>query len=117
MITLPDGRRLGPGAPCLVIAEIGSNHDGDLGRALALVDAAAEAGADAVKFQSFRAATLCARRWPGPDGRWRPAPAFPVLERHEVPTAWHARLAEQAKARGVPFLPAAFDDATSRLLS
>lgn len=116
MITLPDGRRLGLGAPCLTIAEIGSNHDGDLGRALALVDAAAGAGADCVKFQSFRAATLCARRWPGPDGRWRPAPAFPVLERLEVPTAWHARLAEHAAARGVAFLSTPFDEATARLL-
>ena len=55
-------RAVGDGAPCLVIAEIGSNHDGSLERALALIDAAAEAGADAVKFQSFRAATLLARR-------------------------------------------------------
>jgi len=46
------GREVGRGAPCLVIAEMGLGHDGSLGAAHAFIDAAAEAGADAVKFQS-----------------------------------------------------------------
>ena len=48
------GRFVGPGQPVLVIAEIGINHNGDIGLALESIDAAAEAGADAVKFQNYR---------------------------------------------------------------
>jgi sialic acid synthase SpsE/sugar phosphate isomerase/epimerase/CBS domain-containing protein len=44
-------RRIGPGEPCYVLAEVGINHNGDIGIAKRVVDAAVEAGADAVKFQ------------------------------------------------------------------
>jgi sialic acid synthase SpsE len=110
-------REVGDEAPCFVIAEIGSNHAGELARALALVDAAAAAGADAVKFQSFRAATLIARRWPAPGGGWQPSPAYPTLERLEVPEAWHAALRDRAEARNVLFLSTAFDEGRATLLA
>ncbi len=47
-----NGRTVGPGQPCFIVAEIGINHNGDLEIAKKLIDAAAEAGADAVKFQT-----------------------------------------------------------------
>ena len=47
-------RRIGRGQPCLIAAEVGINHNGDLDLALRSIDAAAEAGADAVKFQNYR---------------------------------------------------------------
>jgi sialic acid synthase SpsE len=46
-------RPVGAGAPVYIIAEAGSNHDRDLDQARRLIDVAAEAGADAVKFQTF----------------------------------------------------------------
>ena len=62
-----DGRAVGAGTPCFVIAEIGVNHDGDMDVARRMIDAAAEAGADAVKFQTFEArrlATVAVRQPP-----------------------------------------------------
>jgi hypothetical protein len=55
-VSLSLGDRTVGSGTTLVVAEIGSNHDGDLERALALIDAAAAAGAGAVQFHSFRAA-------------------------------------------------------------
>ena len=53
-------RVIGDGYAVFVIAEAGANHNGDLGVAKALVTAAAEAGADCVKFQTFTAEEFCA---------------------------------------------------------
>lgn len=63
--TIEIGRaKIGPCFKAYVVAEAGVNHDGDVGKAMALVDAAGEAGADAVKFQVFHAADLVGRDVP-----------------------------------------------------
>ena len=49
-------RKIGGGAPCFLIAEVAQTHDGSLGLAHSFIDAAADAGADAVKFQTHIAA-------------------------------------------------------------
>lgn len=56
------GRRVGTGCPCLVIAEAGVNHNGSLKLAKELIDAAAEAGADVVKFQTFKAERVVSKK-------------------------------------------------------
>ena len=58
------GRILGPGQPCFVIAEAGVNHNGDIALAHKLIDAAADAKVDAVKFQTFDPEKLAAPEAP-----------------------------------------------------
>lgn len=89
-------RRIGPGRPVFIIAEIGSNHDQSLSRAKRLVDAAAEAGADAVKFQSIQFDELFPENTPVATRR--------LYERIGLPYAWYGPLFAHARRRGVePF--------------
>jgi len=106
---------VGPGCPTYVIAEIGSNHDGSLDKAKRLIELAAQAGADAVKFQSFQAHTLInAHRLE--NETWEPHPAWETLERLTLPEDWHAPLQACAEACGVDFLSAPFDQDRLNLL-
>ncbi len=100
-------RPVGPGHPTYVIAEVGSNHDGDLDTAREYVRAAAKAGADAVKFQSFRASTLAAENSAG----------YGILRSLELPEAWHPALQEEAVTAGVDFLSTPFDASRVELLA
>lgn len=106
------GRRVGQGAPCYVIAEAGSNHDGSLDQALRLIDVAAEAGADAVKFQVFSAETIVWRR---EDELTRfdfaqCRTAYELFKKNEMPRAWLPTLMRHASHRGIDFLATPFDE-------
>lgn len=104
-----------------IIAEAGVNHNGDLDRALALVDAAAAAGADAVKFQTFRAAALVI----GSAGKaayqkqttGAAESQFAMLARLELDEAAHRALIARAAQRGIRFLSTPFDRESLRLLT
>ncbi|MCL4683992.1 N-acetylneuraminate synthase family protein [Myxococcota bacterium] len=100
-------RTVGTGQPVYLIAEIGSNHDGDRHRAVELVRAAADAGADAVKFQSFTAAGLSRRG----------EPSFAQLERLALPDEWHRPLREAAHAYGIEFLSTPFSEERADFLA
>ena len=58
------GRKIGVNRPCFIIAEVGVNHNGNLRTAMELIDAASQAGADAVKFQTFTVDRLVTREAP-----------------------------------------------------
>jgi N,N'-diacetyllegionaminate synthase len=114
------GRRIGPGAPVYVIAEAGVNHDGDLGRARELVDAAAEAGADAVKFQTFdpRAIVVAGGR-PAAYQRERAGAEDQqaMLAQVALGAGAFERIAEHARDRGITFLSTPFDEDSAALLA
>ena len=96
-----------------VIAEAGVNHNGDLELARRLVDCAAEAGADAVKFQTFDAKKLATRFAPKASYQERSTNAsesqLEMLSKLELPHEWHYELHERARSRGIQFLSTAFD--------
>ena len=88
-----------------IIAEVGSNFNGSLDLAKEYIDAGREIGADAVKFQTYRAATLLNPLKPDGD-HW---PAYDVVEKYEFPWQWHQELFEHAERVGVEFLTTPFD--------
>lgn len=94
-------RAIGEGNPTYIIAEIGSNHNGDIDLAFELIDSAAAAGVDAVKFQVFKADLLV-------NPRLRPD-FHRILQGFELNRNWLPRLAEHAAAAGVHFLATPFD--------
>lgn len=111
------GRQVGTGYPTYIIAEIGSNHDSDLGKAKELIRAAKDAGADAVKLQSFTAEGLLNPLRPDSEGRWTAHPAYPIIERLTVPEEWHQILFDFCASIGTTFLSAPFDSGRAELLN
>jgi N,N'-diacetyllegionaminate synthase len=106
-------RSIGNGAPCFVIAEAGVNHDGDATRAHQLIDAAAAAGADAVKFQTFVADRLAAES--APTALYQQAAGGrqtqrEMLKRLELPRSAYASLIAHAAALGLVWLSTPFDE-------
>lgn len=104
-------RLVGEGHPCYVIAEAGSNHNRDLDTARRLIDVAVEAGADAVKFQTYSGKTLYSTRAPAfdyPDGL-AAKPPHELLEGISLPREWQPELAAQCRDAGIEFLSSPFD--------
>lgn len=101
-------------ASVYIIAEAGVNHNGERDKAFALVDAAAQAGADAVKFQTFNAKRLAALN--APKAAYQKLTTdmnesqFEMLKKLELPLGWHAELQSYAKSKGIEFLSTAFDE-------
>lgn len=108
-------RVAGAGAPLFVIAEIGLNHDGSTDRALALVDAAAGAGASAVKLQTLDAAALVAPGAPAP-AHVSASSLVDFFRRYELDEDAHARVAARARERGLAVMATPLSEAAVDLL-
>ena len=99
-------REVGPGHPCLIVAEAGINHNGDVGLASELVDAAAEAGADVIKFQTHFPEHEMLRG--GATAAYVGESLFDLLTRTALSRDAHFELRDRAKARGIIFLSTPF---------
>src|SRR3954454_473012 len=109
MVRIAD-REVDQHGPCFVIAEAGSNHDGRLSQALELIDIAAASGADAVKFQLFRAAELYPPNCGVVDTPAGPRDFYELLSTLELPPEWLPQLKARADERGIMFLASPFDE-------
>ena len=107
--------------PNFIIAEAGVNHNGDLSLARQLIDVAAEAGADAVKFQTFRAEHVVSRAAPKAEYQTRTTGSsesqFEMIRKLELSEADHEELIAHAQARGIAFLSTPFDVPSLHLLT
>ncbi len=112
-------REIGPGRRCFVIAEAGVNHNGELELARKLVDAAADVGADAVKFQTFDPETLAAADAPKAAYQERGSTATnqrDMLARLVLSEEAHRELQLRARDRGLIFLSSPFAEAQADFL-
>ena len=103
-------RRLGPGCPAYVVAEAGVNHDGSVEKALSLVDAARQAGADAVKFQMFRAVELASSgaETAQYQKHFRGKSQRELLAELELSHDEFRRVSQHCRERGIEFLATPF---------
>lgn len=101
---------IGPEAPCYIIAEAGSNHLGRLDVALEMVDLAAQAGANAIKFQTFEASRLYPRSAGVSDYLGDPRPIYEVIQAVQMPLEWLPKLRERATQCDLAFISTPFHE-------
>jgi pseudaminic acid synthase len=114
------GRRIGPGHPPYVIAEMSGNHNGDIKRAFALLEAAKKAGADAVKLQTYTADTITIDH-DGPGfriegGLWNGRTLYELYQEAHTPWDWHPQLFAKARELGIAIFSSPFDSTAIEFL-
>lgn len=112
-------RMVGENEPAMIVAEISGNHNGDYNRAIEIIHAAHEAGADAIKLQTYTADTItidCDKPWfmTPSDGLWAGRTLHDLYEEAYTPWEWHEGLMDEAHKLGLeafssPFDPTAVD--------
>lgn len=114
------GRLIGPRRPCFIIAEAGVNHNGDLALAKQLVDAAVTAGADAVKFQTFKAERLASASAPKAAYQLqttdRSESQLEMLRRLELSEPAHRALMAYCQEWRILFLSSPFEEESADVL-
>lgn len=108
-----NGRPIGLDYAPYIVAEMSANHNGSLNSAIELIDAAAKAGADAVKIQSYRPDTITldvhSEEFTIRGGLWDGRTLFELYEEAHTPWDWHPQLFEHASKRGITIFSSPFD--------
>jgi len=113
---------IGSDASPFVIAEMSGNHNRSLDRALAIIDAAADAGAHAIKLQTYTADTMTLDldgpgfRIDDPESLWHGQTLYKLYDQASTPWEWHAPLFDRAKARGLVAFSTPFDETAVEFL-
>lgn len=106
-------RLIGNGYPTYIIAEMSANHAGDINRAIEIIHAAKEAGADCIKLQTYTADTLtidCDNEYfKIKKGTWEGENLYSLYKKAYTPWEWQARLKEEADKIGIDFFSTPFD--------
>ncbi len=114
------GKKCGKGHRPLIVAELSGNHGGNIQNALDMIDAAAKAGADAVKIQSYTPDTITIDH-DGPEfvlteGLWKGRTLYDLYKEAHTPFEWHPTLFAYAKEIGIPIFSSPFDETAVALL-
>jgi N-acetylneuraminate synthase len=116
-----DARRIAADEPPYVIAELSANHNGRLETALRLIDAAKDAGADAVKIQTYRPDTITlecrTEEFTIRGGLWDGRTLFELYEEAHLPWEWHQPLFAHARSLGITIFSSPFDPTAVDLLA
>ncbi|MCE3234389.1 MAG: spsE [Vampirovibrio sp.] len=109
------GRPVGPNHPPFIIAELSGNHNRSLERALAIVDAVAAAGADALKLQTYTAETMTLNLSEGeffiedPKSLWQGESLYQLYEKAHTPWEWHEPIMRRCRELGLICFSSPFD--------
>lgn len=114
------GRRIGPDEPPFVIAEMSANHNGELGTALRIIEAAKKAGADALKLQTYTPDTITlncdSEDFCIHGGLWDGRTLYDLYQQAHMPWEWHAPLFKHARNLGITIFSSPFDNTAVDLL-
>ncbi|MFZ5987161.1 MAG: N-acetylneuraminate synthase family protein, partial [Bacillota bacterium] len=108
-----NGKKLGKGQPCYIIAEMSANHAGDINRAIEIIHAAKDSGADCIKIQTYTPDTMTIdsdkEYFRIKKGTWNGENLYNLYQKAYTPWEWHKQIKDETEKLGLDFLSTPFD--------